>query len=242
LTAGDDRREKTRTVAEVDALVCQLRQACLVLQQALPRQEVRVDALNVWSKAPFQLLCVRESLIWRLEELARCACNGLERGDLAAAALLTRAAMETVALCWKMLDLLRQHDKKSAGELSGLFMRAVSGARNWDEMPESYHVMDLVRGVERRVPGFLASYESLSEIAHPNGQGLFGLFGTVDNEKYTAAFGRNTQKTFPLRGMIAEALLGALEIFTPAYNHMADELPKFLEQLPKIWPDDEETP
>jgi hypothetical protein len=242
VTVGDDQPEQTRTAADVDALVGQLRQACLVLQQSLPREELRVDALNVWSKAPFQLLCVRESLFWRVEELARCACDSLERGDLAAAALLTRAVMETVALCWKMLDLLRQRDKKSAGELSDLLMRAVSGARNWDQMPKAYHVMDLVRGVEQRVPGFLASYESLSELAHPNGQGVFGLFGTIDKERYTAAFGRNAQKTFSVRGMIVEALLGALEIFTPAYNRMADELPKFLEQLPKIWPDSEGTP
>ena len=121
-------------------------------------------------------------LIWRVEELARCACDSLEREDLAAAALLTRAVMETVALCWKMLDLLQQRDKKSAGELSDLFMRAVSGARNWDQMPKAFHVMDLVRDVEQRVPGFLASYESLSEFAHPNGQGVFGLFGTIDKE------------------------------------------------------------
>ncbi len=141
-----------------------------------------------------------------------------------------------------MLDLLQQRDKKSAGELSDLFMRAVSGARNWDQMPKAFHVMDLVRDVEQRVPGFLASYESLSEFAHPNGQGVFGLFGTIDKERYTATFGRNGQKTFPVRGLIAEALMGALEIFTLAYNRMADELPKFLEQLPKIWPVDEGTP
>lgn len=242
MTAEDDQPERTRTAAGVDALGDQLLQVCLVLQQALPHEEVRVDALNVWSKAPFQLLCVRESLIWRVEELARCAGDGLQRGDLAAAALLTRAVMETVALCWKMLDLLRQRDKNSAGELNDLLMRAVSGARNWDQVPKAYHVMDLVRGVEQSVPGYLASYESLSEFAHPNGQGVFGLFGTIDKERYTAAFGRNAQKTLPVRGLIVNALLGALEIFTPAYNRMGDELPKFLEQLSKIWPDGGGTP
>ena len=43
------------------------------------------------SKAPFQLLCMREALIWRTEELARTACDALERDDFAAAAHIARA-------------------------------------------------------------------------------------------------------------------------------------------------------
>jgi len=35
--------------------------------------------LGARSKAPFQLLCTREALIWRTEELARTACDALER-------------------------------------------------------------------------------------------------------------------------------------------------------------------
>ena len=54
------------------------------LRTSLP-QSVDAAVLGVWSKAPFQLLCTREALIWRTEELARTACDALERDDLAAA-------------------------------------------------------------------------------------------------------------------------------------------------------------
>ena len=57
------------------------------LGESLP-QSVDATALGVRSRAPFQLLCTREALIWRTEELARTACDTLERGDFAAAALL----------------------------------------------------------------------------------------------------------------------------------------------------------
>ena len=46
-------------------------------------QSVDVAALGVKSRAPFQLLCTRGALIWRTEELARNACDALERDDFA---------------------------------------------------------------------------------------------------------------------------------------------------------------
>jgi len=223
--------------AEVEALVRRARQACVLLNENLPRADHDVRALNVWSKAPFQLLCVRETLYWRVEELARGACDGLERDDLAAAALLARGVIESVGLAWQLLELLQERNKHSAKTLNDLLMRAFSGSRRWEEMPKPYHVMDLVRLVDKLVPGYLASYEALSEIAHPNGLGVFGLFGTIDKERYVVHFGRNREKTYSTRGLIAEALLGAIGLFEPAYNRMADELPKFLDELGNIWPE-----
>jgi hypothetical protein len=67
-----------------------------VLRENLPRS-VDAAALCVWSKAPFQLLCTREALIWRTEELARAACGALERDDFAAAALHVRGTVESAA-------------------------------------------------------------------------------------------------------------------------------------------------
>ena len=44
---------------------------------------ISVASLGVLSKAPYLLLSTREALIWRTEELARCACDMLERNDVA---------------------------------------------------------------------------------------------------------------------------------------------------------------
>ena len=236
----DEPVSTSRTAADVDALVQQARQACLVLAGSLPRDELHVNSLNVRSKAPFQLLCVREALIWRVEELARGACDALDRDDLAAAALLTRGVAESVGLAWKLRDLVKQRDEHSAAQLNELLMRAFSGSRNWPEMPKPYHVLELVRRVDELVPGYLASYEALSEIAHPNGHGVFGIFGTIDKARYVARFGRNSEKTYSTRGLIAQALLGAIGLFTPAYNGIADEMPRFLSELDKVWPEEAE--
>ena len=76
------------------------------LRESLP-QSVDAAALGVRSKAPFQLLCTREALIWRTEELARTACDALERDDFTAAALLARATVESAALAWRLMEVLR---------------------------------------------------------------------------------------------------------------------------------------
>jgi hypothetical protein len=139
----------------------------------------------------------------------------------------------------QLLKLLQQRIKHSAAKLNELLMRAFSGSKNSEQMPKPYHVMDLVRLVDKLIPGYMTSYEALSEIAHPNGHGVFGLYGTIDKERYIAHFGRNPEKTYSTRGLIAEALLGVIGTFEPAYNRMADELPKFLDELDKIWPEEE---
>jgi len=80
------RRVEDRCVADEDDDLKKARARVDALRQSLP-QAIDVAALGVWSKAPFQLLCTREALIWRTEELARSACDTLERGDFVAAAL-----------------------------------------------------------------------------------------------------------------------------------------------------------
>src|SRR5580692_2081724 len=117
--------EKPETVADVRAWVDRLR-ACLP-------QFVAVAALGVKSKAPFQLLCTREALIWRTEELARTACDALERDDFAAAAIMTRAVTENAALTWKLMDVLDARGKNTPQQLNDLLMRLLGGSGKWPE-------------------------------------------------------------------------------------------------------------
>src|SRR6266576_3097896 len=86
------------------AEVAEAREFANRFRDNLPRS-VDVAALGVLPKAPFNLLCAREALIWRTEELARNACDALERDDLAVAAILIRAITETAALAWKLMEL-----------------------------------------------------------------------------------------------------------------------------------------
>ena len=83
-----------------------VRQLVEKIRAHLP-SSISVGALGVQSKAPYLLLAAREALIWRTEELARCACDMLERDDLAAGILLTRAVTESAAFVCRLNAAIR---------------------------------------------------------------------------------------------------------------------------------------
>ena len=159
-----------------------------VLRQSLP-QSVDAAALGVWSKAPVQLFCTREALIWRTEELARTACDALEQDDLTAAALLARATVESAAIAWKLMELLDDRQKMSPKELNEVLMRLLAGSRLWDDGPQALQILSCIDRMDKKVPGVRKSYDVLSEIAHPNWRGVFGMYSKTDEAKFTAHFG-----------------------------------------------------
>jgi hypothetical protein len=210
------------------------------LRASLP-QSVDAGALGVWSKAPFQLLCTREALIWRTEELARTACDALERDDLAAAALLARATCESVALAWKLMEVLADRQKLSEQELSEILVRMLVGSRLWPDAPQALQILGCIDRMDKAVPGVRKSYDILSEIAHPNWRGVFGMYAKTDEGKFTAVFGRGLWSTEAIKGAIVSALLGALRLFELAYNKISDGMPEFLAELESIWPEEKKT-
>ncbi len=77
----------------------EIRRNVELLESSLPK---RVDgwALSQMSKLPFKVLVYREALAWRMAELGRAAFEEFEKDRLAAAIVLTRAAVETSAALW----------------------------------------------------------------------------------------------------------------------------------------------
>jgi hypothetical protein len=211
------------------------------LRDSLP-SSVDAAALGVRSKAPFQLLCTREALIWRTEELARNACDALERDDFAATAILTRAVTESGALAWKMMELLDARQTHSPQALNELLMRLLAGSKKWDDAPKPFHVLDCIDRMDKKVPGVRANYDSLSEFAHPNWSGVVGLYTKTDTKKFITYFGRGLRGADSTRRMIANAMLGSLGLFEYAYNRISTTMPAFLAELESIWSEEKGIP
>lgn len=220
-------------MAEQSDAVVEVRERVERLRAGLP-QSVDVAALGVKSKAPYQLLCTREAVIWRTEELARNACDALERYDFAAAAILTRAVTENAAMTWTLMTVLDGRGKYTPQQLNDLLMRLLGGSM-WPEAPKPVHVNDLLRKIEKEIPGVMASYDSLSEIAHPNWSGVVGLYSRADQKTFITYFGRGLHAADRTRENIANAMLGSLGAFEFAYNRISDLMPAFLTELESIW-------
>jgi hypothetical protein len=226
-----------------DEEVKEARARANALRDSLP-QSVDAAALGVREKAPFQLLfqllCTRQALIWRTEELARTACDALERDDFAAAALLARATVESAALAWKLMEVPDERRKLSPQELNDTLIRMLVGSRLWPDVPQALQILSCIDRMDKKVPGVRRSYDILSEIAHPNWRGVFGMYAETDRPKFTAHFGRGLRSAEGTKGAVVSALLGGLDLFEFAYNRISDGMPEFLAELESIWPEDKD--
>ncbi len=214
----------------MDKDLAEARRLADLLKQHLPT-EISVAAMGVREKTPYNFLSVRESLAWRTEELGRCACDLLDRDDIAAGALLTRAVTESAAFIFRLRELLETRATRDAEYLQSTALRMITGWKNDPEFPEAINVITLIQHMEKKIPGAQKSYDALSEFAHPNWSGVAGLFAEIDHAAYLTRFGRDWEKRKHARQLATNLLVASLDIFCDSYNRIAEELPKYLAEL-----------
>ncbi len=198
----------------------------------LPAQ-VDVAALGVMEKAPFIAMCLRESLIWRVEEQARNALSALERGDQSTGIVLARCVTEATAMMWRLRSLVEKRGIRESGSLHDDLSRMWLGSKNDPAMPQAFNILTMIDHLDAEIPHARHNYDMLSEVVHPNWTGVAGLYCQADYDQHTARFGRG------LRGnhntvAAASLLLGALGLFQHAYNGLGDLLPNWLAELTQI--------
>lgn len=211
------------------------RQMTADLSASLPGK-IDIAELGVRSKAPFQLLSVREALIWRTEELARGACDAIDKEDFTVAALLVRSVAESAAMTWYLLEILEQREGYTPGQLNEKLMRLFAGSKNgWSDGPEAVSVLTFVKRLDRKLPGFATAYNFLSEIAHPNWLGVSGMYSRVDQENFVVYYGRGLRSGHGQAGArLADVLVSSLLTFEDGYNKIAGAMAAFLDELEKL--------
>jgi hypothetical protein len=153
---------------------------------------INAARFGVRSKAPYLLLCAREPLFRRTEELARCACDMLERDDLAAGIMLTRGVTESAAFVWRLNQLLEDRKKYSEADLLRRFEQMLLGSKNTNnddfDFPKAINIITMIAHLDKRFPGIKDGYYQLSEFVHPDWSGVFGLFSMTDWRTHTTKF------------------------------------------------------
>jgi hypothetical protein len=168
---------------------------------------------------------LRECLIWRQEELARNALSSLDAVDGVTSALLARAVIETTAMTMYIHDIVKRGVTKGIHEgddekLTGL----LTGSRIWPELPGAVNVLTMIDKVEKLVPGVRHSYDTLSEMAHPNWSGMQGAYATTDQENLMVYFSRGGRNPDGFKRGIAPSLAGSLGLFLHFYDQLGDLL------------------
>jgi len=196
------------------------------LARSLP-SHIPIAALPLSSKIPFKALSLRELLFHRASALASPAVDLLEVGNIVSAALLTRALMETVAM---MVELQRKLDNflenTNAEEFDKFLMKCLFANRyEVDGIKDEYYTASVLTPVDRLdkiINGFRATYDTLSEYAHPNYSGVHGSFGTIDHDNFILDLSPKVGGKGIVIG--ATALAAALGILVLYYDEMPESL------------------
>lgn len=198
------------------------------MTDSLPKVVDRAS-ISLSAKMPFKVMVYRETLIWRTEELARCACDLYQREDIGSAIILTRAVTENAAAVWYLMQLIRgANDAPHVKGLDERIMKLVMGSRSIDEMPDALNVQTMLKKAEKSFPGILSAYDSLSEFAHPNWSGTSGLYSEIDHDEFLTHLGKNMRSIEGPLGLGLNSLTNALAMFEHAYNRISDLMPGFI--------------
>ena len=215
---------------ELEELLSEANARTRALAESLPKV---VDARDTSpkSKIPYKVLCYREGMIWRVEELSRSACACFERGDIVAGISLARSVVECAAAIWFLHGLLKRKIKHGVDEnFDAKVMSLLMGHRGVvDGMPKAIHVNDFLDEADKAFPGFMEVYDQMSEYAHPNWAGTQAVYSKIDRENLQTHFGRGFKENHHIhavRGL--HGLTGALLLFEWAYNRIADVMPDFI--------------
>lgn len=200
-------------------------QVARVLSASLP---AAVDPATVSTKAkiPFKALLLRELLLYRIAEVSNAACELFHDHRLIGATILTRACLEAVAWLFVVDRRIQKClDAKALGTFPDFIDRVVLGSRQPDAEHQAYNVLNAINELDEAIPGFRHAYDTCSEFAHPNADGLIGSYGRFDPK--TFLFNLDPKKyQVPVDGIVP-FLAAGLELFLHVYERMPDRLLEF---------------
>jgi hypothetical protein len=181
-------------------------------------------------KLPGKVQTIRESLLWRLEELAQNAFQTLDADRFVASALNVRAIMETTAALIFLHSMMQKAIDNGVSEaIITKVDKFLINSKIWDELEDPIHINDMLRAVEKVIPGFFGvHYAALCEWAHPNWGGTFGAFGAFDDVNFLAVFRKGGRSPDVQRKKISSILAASLGLAKGYYEIIGKDLDAFV--------------
>lgn len=197
--------------------------------EALLIDSIDLRGISKW-QLPGKVQIIRESLLWRVHELAQNAFETLDADRFVASALVARAVMETTAALVFLNTLMRRGIDQGVTEpLIAKIDRFLINSKVWEELEDPIHVNDMLREVEKVIPGFFENhYANLSEAAHPNWLGTFGAFGAFDKVNFLANFKKGGRSPDIQRKKIAMNLAATLGLAKGYYEIAGGNIDAFV--------------
>ena len=223
-------------VEENNAIIGAMKDSMDILQEISQNfsRKIFVAQLGVKQKSPFLALSLREALIFRVEEVGRSAHEALAKKDLCSATILARASLENAALMWAVYELVRDRKGVDDDAFNEKLRRLALGWKGDKEFPDAINVLNMIDAMDKFLKGARYDYNMLSEVVHPNFNGVIGMYCIIDKEEFSAAFGRNL-KGYNTRATAASmALAVSLSLSKYAYNSISDMMKDWIGELDRL--------
>lgn len=141
-------------------------------------------------KAPFRCWLLREAAFWRITDLLTQSYALHQQGHCLGARILLRSAFETLATLIYLNHKMRQvvDDKLNFHLFSQETVALALGSRDGSTDHVAVNVLKMLDRGDKRYPGLRSLYDSLSESAHPNYEGMVSGYSKLDHDEYTTHF------------------------------------------------------
>ena len=214
----------------------QLQQAIEILRKQL-ETEVKAKDIGASSMTPLKAIVVRETLLWRVVELADGGVLCLNAGNELGAVIFARAAIECAAVQHQLNRIIKAAKDGGPVEVDSAIMRLLMGTRTFstgdpvkDAMLQMTNVQTCLKSLDKQYAGIAQQYEDLCEYAHPNWAGTAGLFSTGDATAGVKELGRyKNGMQLHLTEKAVDSITSSLLIFAGDYADVVDSLPEFFE-------------
>lgn len=211
-----------------------LKEILEIWEQSL-RKEVDLGALysrnkiaHKW-KATYRITVLRELVFWRVTDLLRQIIVLADQQLLLGARILLRSMLETIAIL-VYLNIKMQTVREGSlnyDEFQKLTTALMLGSRNDSTGFQSINIVTIItKHCERKYNGIAATYEDLSESAHPNYEGICSGYSYIDEKEYVTHFKNRWEEKYSAN--FIKTVLGVLRIFEDEYNA------RFIEEFEKL--------
>jgi hypothetical protein len=155
-------------------------------------RRVMVEGDFAASKLAWKAAVLQQVLLHRCVALGSGCGKMWNYGNVLSSILAARALLETIALTLDFEAKLQVHvaskDFAKINELTQFHTFATRSEKMLTEMPDlkAKNVLDYIDRLDKKVPGMRDHYEFLSEWCHPNSQGHFFTFASLDQTTGTS--------------------------------------------------------
>lgn len=188
---------------------------CKVLATALRSRLVTAiipATVSPTAKTAFKVRVAREVLLHRVSDLCDAACDLHDKKSTIPAFVLTRAALETMAVLYYVRRSVHAAIQIGSVEaLDAAAMKQLFGSKDGSTPHDAVNILTAVGHVEKQYPGVEDLFKGLCEFAHPNLAGVLLAYqrlegAMVDDPTIPVTLGRGVSAIDPSYGHICLSL------------------------------------